>query len=512
MSKTLSTTSDQLDKDTFLKLQKSPIFFVEWMWGLVPQQFKPGYDILAESTPLSEWRSDWFLPFVKGTNITWQQLVVLKAVENAMNGKAKRRLSISSGHGIGKSTVMAWMLLWFLFCFKDSQIPCTAPTSDQMFDVLWKEVARWHSKMPEKCKKMYDISNNYVRIVQRPETWFARAKTARKEAPEALAGIHGDYVMMLVDEASAVPDQIFVVAEGALTNENILLVLISNPTRLEGYFYDSHHNDSGNWQTFRFNSLDSPIVDNSYVDRMKEKHGEDSDEFRVRVMGEFPREDRMDDKGWSRLVFDDELNSALQFIDEEAYIGTRMMGLDVARGGGCKNVWVLRTENFAKVIAKSEISDIMDVASQTILLAKEYRVNAMNVFVDDTGIGGGVVDRLHQLKFYCNGVQGAGRPDDMDMFVNKRAENFWGLKEWIRLGGKLNKYDDWKEALSLKYKAAQRGKIIMMSKVEMAKNGIPSPDTLDALAMTFSKPPFSELENERAEKEDKDSFDKWDLI
>lgn len=98
-----------------------------------------------------------------------------------------RRISIRAGHGIGKSTAFAWLIIWFLFSFYNAQVPCTAPTSDQMHDVLWKEVKKWLDIMPDDFSRLFDWSNGYIRIVESPETWFARAKTARKESPEALA-------------------------------------------------------------------------------------------------------------------------------------------------------------------------------------------------------------------------------------------------------------------------------------------------------------------------------------
>ena len=504
--------NDLIDIQIFKTFQKSPIFFIKKMWGLTPQPLKPAYKEIAKITPLDQFEADWFEPFEKGKHITWQQYVILLAVMKALANKAPRRITVASGHGIGKSATMSWLLLWYLFCFKDAQIPCTAPTSEQMYDVLWKEVAKWLSKMPKEVQEFYDVQSHYVRMKESPETWFARAKTAKKESPEALAGVHGDHVMMLVDEASAVPEEIFTVAEGALTNENILQILISNPTRLTGFFRATHKKDKENWQCFSFDCTQSPVVDESYVERIKSKYGEDSDQFRVRVQGKFPKEGAVDDKGWSSLILDKELEIAKAYIPTESYIGARRLGLDVARGGGCENVWVLRTENFAKVIAKSQISDIMEVASETIRISKEYGVHPYNIFVDDAGVGGGVVDRLHQLRCLCNGVQGASKPDDREMFANKRAENFWNLKLWIQQGGKLDKYQDWDEGLDIKYKANNTGKIKIMSKVEMQKEGIASPDTMDALALTFAKSPFIEAAERTLYEQESDDFDEWDII
>ena len=149
--------------------------------------------------------------------ITWQQAEVVYAVQQAVNGQGLRKISIASGHGIGKSTILAMLILWFLFCYMESKVPCTAPTQSQMYDVLWAEIQKWILRMPEGIKELYEFSTDYVRIKQRPETWFARARTGRKENPEALAGLHAPFMLLIVDEASGVPDPIFHSAKSALT-------------------------------------------------------------------------------------------------------------------------------------------------------------------------------------------------------------------------------------------------------------------------------------------------------
>lgn len=134
---------------------------------------------------------------------------------------------------------MAMLILWFLFSFKECKVPCTAPTQTQMYDVLWAELQKWILKMPEAAKVFYEYTSDYVRMSERPDTWFARARTGRKENPEALAGLHAEFMMLVVDEASGVPDAIFNSSKSALTGADTLFLMISNYTRLEGYFHES---------------------------------------------------------------------------------------------------------------------------------------------------------------------------------------------------------------------------------------------------------------------------------
>ena len=162
-------------------------------------------------------------------------------VERALRKESPNRISVASGHGVGKTAVLAWLIIWFLWCFKEAQAPCTAPTSEQMHDILWKELSVWIRKMPEDAQSKFEWTTGYLRIVEHPEAWFARARTARKENPEALAGVHADHVLMVADEASGVLEEIYKTAEGSMTGPNVLVILISNPTRTEGFFYETHN-------------------------------------------------------------------------------------------------------------------------------------------------------------------------------------------------------------------------------------------------------------------------------
>ena len=454
----------------YRRFQKSPIFFIEKTWGLTPQYTKDD-------------------PFKKGKNITWQQYQILKSVEDAMANNGKRRISIASGHGIGKSATISWLIFWFLFCYKDAQVPCTAPTADQMYDVLWKEVALWHKRMPPKMQDVFDISSSYVRINESPETWFARAKTARKENPEALAGIHADHVMMLIDEASGVPEEIFNTAEGALTNENVLVVMISNPTRLVGYFRDSHKSDKDNWQTFQFSSMDSPIVDNEFVTRIREKHGEESDEYRIRVMGQFPKEDAIDDKGFVPLLSENDLR-----FTRLPELGHARMGIDPAGEGKDKTVWVARDNFKAMILGKELISTSKSIAQKTLTLMTQHAIAGDNVFIDNFGEGANVAVDLSWANKKSNPINVGNKARDEQTFINLRAEGYWKLREWIKSGGELvGSAETWKQLLSIRYRRELNGKLRIMSKRDMKKAGFSSPDIADALMLTFVKPEGSQF-------------------
>jgi len=447
---------------------KSPIKFIESIWGIVPERDNA--------------------KFIKGKHLTWQQHDILLAVENALKDEGKRKISVASGHGIGKSATISWLLLWFLFVNEDAQIACTAPTSQQMYDVLWKEVNKWIRKMPKEIGNLYDWTTSYVRIKEKPEIWFARAATARKEAPEALAGIHGDAVMILADEASGIDDVIFDSARGALTEQNIFVILISNPTRLLGYFYDTHNRLKTDWQTMQFSSLDSPLVAEAseLINEITGKYGEDSDEYRIRVLGKFPRADSVDDKGYVPLLEE----SDLHFVEDSNFTGTTQLGVDPAGEGSNKTAYVVRDRFKAKIAGSELKSTDISVAQTTLTLMHKHQVKPDNTTIDNFGAGANIAREIaiaDEGRPRVNAINVGYHALDQKRYINKRAENYFRLKEWLRNGGELVRDERWRELLSIRYRRNLQGKIQIMSKEDMRKAGFDSPDFADALMMTFDK-------------------------
>lgn len=491
------------DVELYKLWQKSPMAFIQAMWNLNAQPPKPEHketvENLVKEGKLNEIKAEHFGDFIngewqwheftKGKHITWQQWVIVLSVERSLRGEAPRRISVASGHGIGKDFIISLLVLWYLFCFKDAQIPCTAPTADQMYDILWKEINKWLNHMPKPVQELYEWSTSYVRIKESPNTWFARARTARKESPEALAGMHGEFVFGISDEASGVDDAIYNTAEGIFTNENFLFMMISNPTRLLGYFYESHHKDKANWQTFNFSGEESPVVDKSYVDRIKEKHGEESDEYNIRVRGAFPREDAIDDKGFVPLF----QSSDFHWTDNDEFVGQRRMGVDPSGEGEDETVWVVRDNFKAKIVAKEKISTPKTIAQKTLTLMDYYNVPDENVMVDSFGVGADVAKEIALAMSIMGkrcevGTINVGEHSDDHVYLNKRAESFYRTMQWCRQGGELFQNVGFDELKVIKYKRNLQGKIQIMSKEEMRKSGIPSPNCADALMLTFIKP------------------------
>lgn len=215
--------------------------------------------------------------------------------------------------------------------------------------------------------------------------------------------------------------------------------------------------------------------------------------FSVLYENQFPDDEELDAQGYTSLLTETEFRTAQGTV--YTTFGIPTLGVDVARGGGCLNVFVVRWGNFAKVVAKLKDVDLMTVCGKTIQLAKKYNIHPYNVFIDDCGVGGGVTDRLHEQAFYSHAVVGSEKPLD-SLFLNKRAENHWLGREWLLKGGKLDELNDWSDMQSIKYRTNSSGKIQIISKIDLVKEGYPSPDTSDAFFLTFASPPYADTKEE----------------
>lgn len=224
----------------------------------------------------------------------WQTRL-MKAVSNARFGlpndgdECKNRIAIKSGTGVGKTAGVSGLILWHIGVFPDSKIPCTAPTSPQIKAVLWPEIRKWVQNIPDELREWFPFDVQTDRVVLHDN--FAVARTAREENPESFQGFHARNIMLIADEASGVPDAVFLAGQGVMSEDGAITILIGNPTRPTGWFFDAFHGDSAKYLCMTISCVDSERVSRKYIEDMKEKHGENSYEFRVRVLGEFHLED-----------------------------------------------------------------------------------------------------------------------------------------------------------------------------------------------------------------------------
>ena len=196
------------------------------------------------------------------------------------------RVSIRSGHGVGKTALEAWAVCWFLFTRPYPKIPCTAPTQQQLFDILWPEISKWLKRSPL-LNDLFEWQKTKITNKCFPERWFATARTASKS--ENMAGFHEEHLLFICDEASGIDDSIYETIEGALTTEDAKLLLCGNPTKNSGVFKRSFFEDRELYYTAKVSCMDTHRVADQYSQRLIKQYGLDSDVVRVRVLGEFPK-------------------------------------------------------------------------------------------------------------------------------------------------------------------------------------------------------------------------------
>jgi len=407
----------------------------------------------------------------------WQD-EFLAAVSNG-----ERKISIRSGHGVGKSTAASWAMLHFVLTRYPSKVVVTAPTSSQLYDALFAELKRWHKELPDAWRELLDPKTDRIELKASPTEAFISARTSRAEQPEALQGVHSDHVMLVADEASGIPESVFEAAAGSMSGHNAVTILLGNPTKSSGFFFDTHNRLKDEWWTRRVSCYDSKRVSDAYIKDMASRYGEESNAFRVRVLGEFPRTD--DDTLIGVELVDSAFHRDVETTDTQT-----VWGLDVARFGTDATALAKRKGNAVTEIRKWRGLDLMQTTGAVVA---EYEAmkpedRPVEILVDSIGLGAGVVDRLRELNLPARGINVAESPAMGTIYVNLRAELWGKMKAWLeKRDCKIPKDESLlAELVSPRYSFNSNGKMKLESKDEMRKRGIGSPDMADALALTFA--------------------------
>jgi len=396
----------------------------------------------------------------------------------------ERKMSVKSGHGTGKSTTASWAMLWFMLLRYPCKVVVTAPTSSQLFDAMFAELKRWINELPKELQQLLNVKSDRVELVSAPAEAFISCRTARAETPEALAGVHSDNVLLIIDEASGVPEQVYEAAAGSMSGHNATTLMLSNPTRSSGTFFESHNRMAHSWWTRTWSCKDSPLVSHEFVDEMELRYGPESNAYRVRVLGEFPLSD-------DNTIIPYHLVEAAQnrdvVVSDEA---TVVWGLDVARFGSDATALCKRQGPIVTELRSWRGLDLMQTTGR---IVAEYEALAPSkrpaeILVDSIGVGSGVVDRLQELGVPVRGVNVAESPSMGDTYMNLRSELWFKCKAWLEdRSCKLPKDDQLiAELTAIRYSFTSSGKMKAESKDEMRKRGLGSPDLADALCLTMA--------------------------
>lgn len=421
-------------------------------------------------------------------------------------GRRERQISIRACHGPGKTFLAAIMVIHHLLCRFPQKTVATAPSRGQLEDALVSEIVSMIKQLPLPLQELLEIKKNRISLKAAPEDSFFSARTARSENPEALQGVHEENVLLIADEASGVPEAIFEAAAGSMSGENATTLLLGNPVRSSGFFYDTHHKLSDTWFTVHVSHQDSPRVTDAFVEEIRRRYGEKSNAFRVRALGEFPLADL--DTVIPYEIVEGARTREIEIPDNVKEI----WGLDVARFGDDKNALVRRSRlGVSYDIAVWEKSDLMATAGRVKRIWDETPVELRpdEIMVDVIGLGAGVADRLMELGLPVVTVNVSEKPIEDHRFTNMRAELWWRCREWLEKG--LVRIPDcdrscvhlrdncphhmlFEELLAPRYEIADSsGKLKVEKKSDMKKRGLRSPNVADALMLTFASEPASLL-------------------
>lgn len=450
----------------------SPFHFVlEALFHITEEQWQP-------------WQPGSARPDVPPVGPEMWQGTFLRDVGKART-EGKRKFSVRAGHGVGKTSIQAWLILWFVLFHRDLKVPVTANSQDQLRDVVWAEISRWWRELPPFLREMVEVTAERVSIKADPEGSFAVARTARKEKPEALQGFHARTLAFFVEEASGIDDIIFETAGGALSSDDSWMFMFANPTRTSGYFHRSHHDGRAPWRIYHIPCHASFRVPPNYVTELAAEYGEQSNVYRVRALGDFPSSE--DD-----AVIPLGLVEAAVARDVAPTDAAVVWGLDVARFGDDANALAKRRGNtLLEPVREWRKVDMMQTVGR---VAKEYgetplekRPSAINA--DVIGLGAGVVDRLRELGLPVRGINVGEVPaTDDGRYMRLRDELWFKARDWFDRRDATMPKDDAlvAELVGPKYKVESSGKLKVESKDDMKKRGIKSPNKADAFCLTFA--------------------------
>lgn len=426
-------------------------------------------------------------------------------VEEAVELSKKVGISIKSGKGSGKTTGAAWAVIWFLVCFPNmtekasnsgdsgTVVVCTATKLDQVKDVLWREISKWISTSAIRgqygtfIKDMLEVQGEKIYVkdhsAEEGKEWYAIARSAStKQAADTpadtLQGFHARHMMIVVDEASGVPENVFIPLDDTLTSPCNFMLMIYNPTRTTGFAYNSHHKFSDYWVTHRWNCEESENVSRQSIEYKEKRYGRESNQFRVGVLALEPlsESDMLIPLEWIQSA----VHRDIYVEDDEPMF----MGVDVARFGNDKSIILNRrggvVEDNIREFSKIDTQELADWVSAYMASDEPTAVG-----IDVIGVGAGVYDRLYHLGHKVYGVNVSEAASKNEKFHRLRDELWWKLRKLFE-ERRISIPDDEElifELSNIKYKEID-GKIKVESKKEMKARGIESPNKADALVLT----------------------------
>ena len=428
----------------------------------------------------------------------------------------KRRIAQKSGHRVGKTTALAWIILHQMIFRYPQRAVCTAPTGKQLFKALYAEVLTWMGELPVPIRSAFEVKAEAIEMKATPDEPSAPQKsyvsfhTSSADKPEALAGVHSKYVLLVVDEASGIHEAVFESASGSMAGPNAVTILAGNPVRRVGTFYNVFHKPAmmASWVRLSVSGVNHPNVTPDFIQQVIDQYGERSNAYRVRVLGEFPMVD--DD-----VVITWEMLEGALTRDVKPINVRPIWGLDVARKGRDACALAKRIGNtLAEPIREWRGKDTMQTVG---IVKREWDMTLPSdrpseIIIDAIGEGSGVADRLMELGLPTRRINVSESASMDDRFVRLRSELWWKGRQWFErkdcaihgtgwwYNDALKKWekgkpeDEWKEdflaaelGLPTYDYSESGGKIVVESKkLTMKRTSEDSPNRADAFLLTLA--------------------------
>lgn len=416
----------------------------------------------------------------------WQILILSALRDGLITINEAIQIAVASGHGIGKSALVAWIILWAISTMEDTKGVVTANTENQLKTKTWAELAKWHRLFIGKDLFHYTATAIFSVDPDHEKTWRIDMVPWSERNTEAFAGLHnqGKRVLLVFDEASAIPDVIWEVSEGALTDKDtqIIWVAFGNPTRNAGRFHACFHRFRHRWISKQIDSRTVKITNKAQIQKWVDDYGEDSDFVKVRVRGQFPS--ASDRQFISSQIA--EMGRGRHLRPEQYEFAPVIITLDNAWTGGDEVVIYKRQGLASRKLAVFPKNDNdMEIAGYLARFEDEHKADA--VFIDQ-GYGTGVYSAGKTMGRRWVLVSFAAASPDPG-YLNLRAYMWGQVKKWLQEGGA---YEDdqimYNDLIGPEYEVRLDGKIKLESKQDMKDRGLPSPNRADALALTFAMP------------------------
>jgi hypothetical protein len=431
----------------------------------------------------------------------WQR-EVLQTIGSQLqeNARLKRwkavQIAVASGNGVGKTALLSWIILWALITFEETLGVVTAGTEPQLRTRLWGELSKWFVQLPEELRANFELSATAIFNRQLPHTWRVDGRPWSERNQEAFSGLHnfGKRVLMIMDEASMIPDPIWRACDGMLNDADteILWLVFGNPLRLDGRFPTCFPGGrfSGLWKYIQVDSRDVSITNKESINEKLAYYGETSNYARSHILGQFPT------ASTTQLIPLDWVEGAAARETWQHPADALVLGCDVASGHG-EDISVivgrrgLDARSFQ--IQKYAGLDPLQFAYKIATAMNEFGASA--AFVDAGGVGEGTAARLRELGVPVHAVYFGAKsdnPDGITRCANKRSAMWCAMAQWLKAGAIPNDPELKAQLIGPEYSENAQG-IVLERKEDMRSRGLASPDIADALALTFASPVFGHL-------------------